>query len=225
MIRSLYGDVGYVALFGVLLFGPAGTFDWPRAWLLLLILLILRLTITLAVTKQHRTLLVERSKVPLHAEQPWIDRLLLISFMASFAAQVAFTSFDRFHLRLLTEPPSYAAALGILLFGIGWIGVGLALYTNAFAVTVVRHQSERQHALITTGPYKFVRHPMYASLILVFVGLPLWLASSAGVVAGLLPTALLVIRIGHEERLLRKRLPGYIEYSAHTPWRLLPGVW
>ena len=86
-------------------------------------------------------------------------------------------------------------------------------------------QKEQQHILITTGPYKYVRHPIYVGLIPYLVCLPIALGS----LYGLIPVAFLVIgliiRIHLEDKTLHKELPGYKEYAKKTKYRLLLGIW
>jgi hypothetical protein len=137
-IREVIGVVLYVLLFAFLLFVPAGTTAWPRAWILLGVLLAVRLAIMVSVLRVNGELLRERQKFVLQQDQPLADKILLPGFMASFAAQIAFASLDRFHLRLLPPPGPAISTLGLPLFAIGWVLVGLALRTNAFAD---RHRS------------------------------------------------------------------------------------
>ena len=89
----------------------------------------------------------------------------------------------------------------------------------------VRHQEERGHSVVTTGPYRIVRHPMYAGLAALMLGMGLWLGSWAAAAASLLPTSILAARIVLEERLLRRSLPGYPEYASRVRSRLIPGLW
>ena len=79
--------------------------------------------------------------------------------------------------------------------------------------------------VVTTGPYAYMRHPMYAGAVLLFVGVPLLLGSWYGLAGALVIIALLVARIGMEERTLTDELPGYREYAARVRWRLAPGIW
>lgn len=145
--------------------------------------------------------------------------------MASFAALVAFAGADAVRLQLLKELPSWTHPVGWVLFIGGWWFVYRALRANAFAVTVVRVQDERGHRVVRTGPYAVVRHPMYAAFVLVMVGMGLWLHSTAAAIGALVPVAFLVTRVVHEERVLRARLPEYVDYAATVRWRMLPGVW
>ena len=225
MTRQIVMVLTYVAVFAVLLFVPAETLQWPAAWILLSALLLARGLSMVLLWRERRSLLTERIRFPLHAGQPWADRLLLPGFMASFAALVAFVSLDRWHLHLLPQPPSWFRALGLMAFIAGWGLVHLALRANAYAVTVVRHQAERGQDVVTTGPYAVVRHPMYAGMLPVMLGLALWLGSTAAVLAATVPLMILVTRIRVEEGVLRAALPSYAAYAARVRWRLLPRVW
>ena len=96
---------------------------------------------------------------------------------------------------------------------------------NSFAAPVVKLQAERAQRVISTGPYAYVRHPMYSGMMLFFAGLPLALDSWWGLAMAPLFLALFAVRIGIEERTLREGLPGYIDYAARVRYRLVPGVW
>jgi protein-S-isoprenylcysteine O-methyltransferase Ste14 len=225
MIRQVVGVLGYVALFAALLFGPAGTFRWRAAWVLLAMLLIARSSSTMLLYRDRRDLLAERAKLPLQRGQPLADRILLPAFMASFAALIAFASWDRWHLHLLPASPALLRAAGLVSFLAGWWIVHLALRANAFAVTVVRHQTDRGHDVVTTGPYAIVRHPMYAGIVPSLVGVGLWLGSTAAVLGAAVPILILMTRIIFEERVLRRTLPEYASYASRVRWRLVPGIW
>lgn len=225
MIRVFANLIGYVALYAIFLFGPAGTFRWPAAWTLLAVLLIARGVSSVLLYRNSRALLAERARLPLQHGQAAADKVLLPTFMAAVAGLVAFTSWDSWHGDLLGRAAMGSRLGGLLLFIIGWWVVHLALRTNPFAVTVVRHQTERGHEVVTGGVYSMVRHPMYVGLVLENVGLPLWLGSIAGLVASSVPVAVLIVRIIAEERVLERSLPAYARYAANVRWRLFPGLW
>lgn len=223
MLIRVIADTVVVA---IVLFVAAGTRAWPRAWVLLAVLLAVRTLSAIAVFRVHPTLLRERATVLIHRHQPWIDRLILLAFMATaFMGVPAVATLDVWHWHVLPSPPFALAIAGLVLFALGWTIIAVALRENPFAVTVVRVQNERQHTVVATGIYGVVRHPMYAGNPLVNVGLSLWLGSYVAALFAVLPLGLLMVRIGLEERLLRRELPGYREYAARVPYRLLPGVW
>jgi protein-S-isoprenylcysteine O-methyltransferase Ste14 len=213
-------------LVGTVLFASAGTLGWLRAWVLLAVLLVVRLCTALAVFRVNPGLLRERATVLIHRGQPRADRLLLLASMgASFVGLPAVAALDVFRWHLLPTPPLLLSIAGLVMFTLGWVIIALALRSNAFAVTVVRVQSERRHTVVDSGVYGLVRHPMYAGSPLVNVGLGLWLGSYVAAVSAVVPLVLLLLRLTLEERILRHELPGYLEYTTRVPYRLLPGVW
>jgi protein-S-isoprenylcysteine O-methyltransferase Ste14 len=224
-VRLIFGEIRYAALIFLLAFVPARTLDWPRAWILIGIAFIVRTLGGLSVIRVNPDLLEERSKIPIHRNQPKIDKIILPVFMAAFAGVIAVCAFDRFHLRLFPEPPLVLSIAGLAALIGGWALVFAALRANTFATTVVRHQPDREHKLVDHGVYSWVRHPMYMGLIPVMLGLSLWLGSYAGMIFSLVPIGVMMVRIAIEEKVLQESLPGYDEYSTRVRKRLIPFVW
>ena len=115
---------------------------------------------------------------------------------------------------------------------LGAAGIAVALYifhvvmrTNSYATAVVRIQDERGHQVISTGPYAFVRHPMYSGAILYFLGIALLLGSWYAVGIAVVLIALFGLRAVWEENTLIAELPGYAAYAERVRYRLIPGVW
>ena len=226
MIKVLVRVIVDAAVVAAVLFAAAGTISWPRAWVIIAVLLVVRIITAIVVFRAHPALARERAAVLVHHGQPWVDRVILLAFMTTaFIGVPAVAALDVFRWRLLPSPPPYLAVAGLVLFALGWAIKALALRENTFAVTVVRLQSERSHAVVDTGVYNVIRHPMYAGSPLVLLGMSLWLGSYAAAVFATLPLVLLMVRIGLEERFLRRPLPGYPEYVKRVPYRLVPGVW
>jgi protein-S-isoprenylcysteine O-methyltransferase Ste14 len=226
MFRVLTRVIADAAVVAIVLFVAAGTLAWQRAWVLVTVLLVVRTLSAIAVFRINPALLRERATVLVHRHQPWIDRVILLAFMATaFVGVPAVAALDAFRWHVLPSPPLVLASVGLALFALGWVIIAVALQENPFAVTVVRLQHERQHTVVVTGIYSVVRHPMYAGNVLVNVGLSLWLGSYTAALFAAIPLGLLIVRIGLEERFLRRELPGYREYAARVPHRLLPGLW
>ena len=226
MLRVMARLVADAVLVGALLFAAAGTVAWRRAWLLLAVLLLVRGAGALAVDRVNPALLRERAGLPVHADQPRADRLLLLAVLATgFLGLPAVAGLDAFRWHALPRPAAWLAGLGLVLFALGWGLKGLALRANAFATAVVRLQRERAHAVVDSGVYAVVRHPFYAADPLILLGLGLWLESYVAALAAVVPMALVVVRLRLEERFLRRELPGYQEYTTRVPHRLIPGVW
>ncbi|MBA4072030.1 MAG: hypothetical protein C0497_09385 [Gemmatimonas sp.] len=212
------------ALVGILLFTTARTLAWGRAWALLAVLLFVRAVGALAVYRINPALLRDRAKLPIHADQPWTDRLLLIAVLSTGMLGLPIVAArDVFRWHAFPPPASLLTGLGLVLFALGWGLKSLALRANAFAVPVVRLQ--RAHSLVASGVYGVIRHPFYAADPLIFFGLGLWLESYLAVLVAIIPLTFMLVRLSLEERFLQRNLPGYHAYMLRVPHRLIPGVW
>ncbi len=116
-------------------------------------------------------------------------------------------------------------APAILLFLLSGMLGHWAMLANPFFEKTVRIQEERGHRVATGGPYRFVRHPGYASFIAMVFALPLGVGSAWALAPAAANAALIVVRTVLEDRTLLGELPGYPEYAQRTRYRLLPGVW
>lgn len=210
----------------LVLFVSAGTLAWWQAWVLIVVLLVTRTVSAVIAHRVNPALLRERAGLPLHGDQPWADRLLVLAVLGvGFLGITAVAALDRFHWHVFPRPPLPLGGAGLVLFALGWGLKGWALRTNAFATTVVRMQHERNHAVVVSGPYSVVRHPFYAADPLIFLGLSLWLESYVATLFAIVPIALMMVRLTLEERFLRNALPDYREYAKRVRYRLVPGLW
>ncbi len=225
LLRLVGGVVYPVAIIGGPLFLSAWTLHWWRAWVFLGVVFFASAATMFGIFPGRPDLLEERYKAPLQKKQPLADKVLTPLLVLSFVGLVVFIPLDVFRLRLLGTTGLGVAAPGLFLFSAGWTVVALGLRENAFAAPIVKHQEERGQFVVRTGPYRVVRHPMYAGAIPLTIGMPLWLGSSAGALLAALPIGTLVLRILAEERLLRDTLPGYDEYVGEVRWRLVPRIW
>jgi protein-S-isoprenylcysteine O-methyltransferase Ste14 len=221
-LKRIAGIVFNTCFFAIMLFVPAGTIRWPRAWIFLGVVFVGTAMTMFAISGE---LLNERYKLPVQRGQPRFDQIGIFAFVGSFVATVLFIPFDVFRLHLLRPPDIVTSSFGLALFAAGWTLITVAMSANAFAAPVVRHQKERGQRVIDSGPYRFVRHPMYSAVIPLLVGMALWLGSFAGAVVSIVPTVLIGIRAMLEEKFLRRELPGYAEYITRTRFRMIPYVW
>src|SRR5882757_6474741 len=130
-------------IFAVLLFVPAWTIHWPRAWLLLAIVFVAGIFSVYAISDD---LLDERYKPPLQKGQPLIDKVILLAFLLSFTATIILVPVDVFRVHLLPPPGRIVAFSGLLLFIAGWWILTCALVENSYAAPVVKLQKDRgQH--------------------------------------------------------------------------------
>jgi protein-S-isoprenylcysteine O-methyltransferase Ste14 len=213
------------AIFGGLLFLPAGTLDWWRAWVFLDVISVGVIATMVDVFRDNEALWNERLKPPIQKGQPLADKIITSLLIISFLSSLAFIPLDVFRFHLFGKPNAIVSAFGLVLFVIGWAILHLSFKENTFAAPVVKHQADRQQTVIDTGVYGIVRHPMYAGAVLLTIGMPLWLESYAAALLAILPIALLVVRILFEEQFLRAELKGYDAYTEKIRFRLLPYLW
>ena len=225
LVRVVLGALLQPALLALALLYPPGSLAWPRAWALMAIFFVATVVSLIVLARASPALLAERFKPPLQRGQPPADKVVVVVFIAAFAAAIRFIPYDVFELRWLPPPEHAMAIVGLVALLVGWWIVLAAMRANAFAVPVVKSQQDRHQRVVSDGPYAVVRHPMYAGIALVMLGMPVWLGSWAGALVALVPIAILAVRIGIEEDFLRRELPGYVEYAARVRSRLIPGVW
>ena len=225
ILKLIAGVFFNVAIFGILLFVPAGTLDWWRAWVFLGVVLVGAVASTVSLFRTSKELLAERFKPPMQKGQPLADKIVVLLVIAGFVGEIAFIPLDVFRFQLMPKPGIVVSSLGLALFVAGWWIMTLALPENAFASLVVKHQEERGQKVIDSGVYRVVRHPMYAGAVPLLVGLPLWLESCAAALLASVPIARLVLRIIIEERFLKRELTGYNAYTERVRYRLVPFLW
>jgi protein-S-isoprenylcysteine O-methyltransferase Ste14 len=221
--RLLLQNILWVAGLGALLFLPAGTLHWPAAWLYLVTTAVLGLAAGLWLVKVDPALLAERMRPMMQKGQPAADKTFMLVF--GFAALVWFLVIGLDRRWHWSEMPVAFQALGYLLFLAATALMLRVVRENSFAAPVVKVQAERGHRVIDTGPYAFVRHPMYSGAVLYFAGIALLLGSWWGLVLSPVFFVLFSIRAGIEERALADGLPGYADYLARVRYRLVPGLW
>jgi protein-S-isoprenylcysteine O-methyltransferase Ste14 len=219
LLQNLMWTVGL----GALLFLPAGTLHWPAAWLYVATTAVLGLAGGLWLAKVDPALLEERMRPMMQKGQPAADKKFMLVF--GFAAFIWFMviGFDRrWHW---SEMPMALQALGYVLLLAATAFMLRVVRENSFAAPVVKVQAERGHRVIDTGPYAFVRHPMYSGAVLYFAAMALLLGSWWGLVLSPVFFVLFSVRAKFEERALIDGLPGYADYLARVRYRLVPGVW
>jgi len=225
LMKGLLGALFQIALFAGLLFLPAGTWNWPRAILFLMVYGLLLLVSTVVLARLAPASLEARLTAPIHKSQPIADRVITSFLFLSIIAWFVLIPIDVFHLQLLPPPHFAVSVFGAALFLAGFGILIAALFQNAFAVPIVRDQSERGQVLIDTGLYARVRHPMYFGFLLFLIGIALWLESYASLLALPFVFVFVIARIFVEEKTLQETLPGYIEYMAKVRYRLISFVW
>jgi protein-S-isoprenylcysteine O-methyltransferase Ste14 len=157
------------------------------------------------------------------AQKAW-DKIFMLSAIPLWGGWLVLMALDAVRFRW-SQVPLWAQALGAILIALCMYMAYLVFRENSFAAPTVKMQTERGHRVVTSGPYAYVRHPMYAGALLYFIGTPLLLGSWYGLAAAPLMVAILAVRAVKEERMLAEELAGYRGYAARVRYRLVPWVW
>ena len=213
-----------LAIMGGVLFGAAGTIDWPSGWGFLIEFGALSLAVSLWLLAADPALLEERMKPVVRRHQKGWDRIFMVVVGLGFLGWLAVMGLDARRIGWSEMSPSLQA-LGSLLILFAFLGIAWVYRVNTYASPVVRVQAEREHKVVTGGPYALVRHPMYAFALLLFAGAPLMTGSWWALAIAPLGALGVGFRAIGEERVLEKELDGYEAYARRVRWRLAPGVW
>jgi len=210
------------AFLGLVLYAASGRWRWPLAWAYLgLYAAILILGSFFAIHRDpdftsERT----RAKAGTKTWDKWLSGPLFSPF---WLALYVVAGLDK---RYGWSPGiTPVAIVCVILSGLGYLVPVWAMATNKFYGRYVRIQTDRGHTVVTTGPYRFVRHPAYAGLCLFMLASALALESLWALIPAGLVVLVLILRTALEDRTLQEELPGYREYAQRTRWRLLPGMW
>jgi protein-S-isoprenylcysteine O-methyltransferase Ste14 len=218
-LKGILSGTVPVIIMGAVLFASAGTFDWPIAWVLLAVLFAATALVTLLCSPDLIRERMERQAGAKDRDARLVRALNLVGLLPLLVAGLD----TRFNWTGGIPAPVLAAALCAFILGYGIFS--WAMLTNSFFSLVVRIQSERDHRPVTTGPYRFVRHPGYLGFFLVVLAQPLMLGSLWALVPAGVTAALFVVRTGREDATLLAELDGYREYAREVRYRLIPGIW
>jgi protein-S-isoprenylcysteine O-methyltransferase Ste14 len=221
--KLLLQNTFFVVGMGALLFASAGTLHWPGAWALLATSALLGPACGLWLAKTDPALLAERLRLTARDEQPAADKKFMLVFAATALVWLVAMGLDR---RLHGSGfPLALQALGLAMYLLSTGFIMWVFRVNSFAAPVVKVQAARDHHVISSGPYAWVRHPMYSGVMLFFFGAPLLVGSWWGLALVPVFAVLFAVRVRIEERALVEGLPDYADYAARVRYRLLPGVW
>ncbi len=224
LLRLTVQVVAWLALMAVLLFAAAGNWLWPEAWAFLIIFALASIAFCAWLLRRDPALLEQRMGSMVQKGQPLWDKIFMSLIMVGWNVWLVFMGLDAQRFRW-SHMPLWLEVCGALLILAGFIGVIPVFATNSFAAPVVRVQGERGQHVIDTGPYAWVRHPMYAAASLYLIGLPLLLGSCYGLIGAAIIILGIAWRSTHEEQTLKRELSGYDAYMTRVPWRLIPHVW
>ena len=212
--------IGTIAL-GLLLFLPAWTLGYWQAWVFIVVFMTSVSAIGVYLSLKDPALLERRKRVGPVAEQSAVQRVIMSFAFVSIIGLLVFCALDD---RYGWFPaPGWVSVIGDGLVALGLLVNLIVFKENSFGGSTVATFDAQK--VISTGPYAWVRHPMYVGVLVMMTGVPLALGSWGGlaILGVVLPG--LIWRIMDEERFLKKELPGYSEYAQKVRYRLVPHVW
>ncbi len=214
--------MGFIFM-SALLFIPAGTISWTEAWIYLVIQFGSSISFWLWLRKNNPELLKDRLALVKKKQKNW-DKVLMWSMTPFFIALLIIPGLDavRYQWSFISGEVKMIAYIVIF---ISLISFFIVMRENTFLSRVVEIQEDKGHHVITTGPYRYIRHPMYVAVIALFFALPVALGSLYGLIPAFFVAAAIIFRTYLEDKTLHKELPGYLEYAQRTKYRLLPGIW
>lgn len=206
----------------VIMFAAAGTITWLRAWMYIGLSVILMMVNFVILYSMNPEVINQRGRIKPGTKR--FDKIISAIYSVVFFIMFVVAGFDavRFQWSVMS------ASLAVL--GVAVVVPAQFLFLWAMTVNVhfeptVRIQKEKDHQVVTTGPYQYVRHPGYIAMIFLYGVTPLILGSWWAFVPAIICAVLLVIRTALEDTTLQRELPGYTAYAEITQYRLVPGVW
>ena len=218
LISAVTKTILGVVLIGALLFWPAGTFNYPGAWLFIGLLFIPTLILGVVLFIVSPDLLKKRIDAKeKEAKQGALIKLMGLMFLLGFIVSALDFRYG------WSSVPTWLVIVASVAFLIGYLGYAEVLRENAYLSRTVEVQDGQ--TVVSTGLYGVVRHPMYLATLFMFLPLPLILGSFFGLIPMALYVPLIIARILNEEKVLCEGLKGYPEYTQKVKYRLIPFVW
>jgi protein-S-isoprenylcysteine O-methyltransferase Ste14 len=213
-----------IIFFLALIFVPAGTFKWIEAWIFLLLYFLCMAALVIWLKKNDPELLKERMAAKKKKNVKGWDRAIMFAYTLLILVLIVLAGLDAVRFRW-SQVPLEIKVLGFIGFIPVLILVSWTMKENTYLSEMVRIQEERGHQVCTTGPYQYVRHPMYVGVIIFLFCFPLALGSLYALIPAFVTVILFFIRTALEDKTLHNELPGYKEYAEKVRYRLIPGVW
>lgn len=224
-IRILAGTFFVPFMQGTLLFISAGHINIFRAWCYLVLSFIGMFGGIAVVSKFDPELVNQRGLWKEKKDTKGWDKILVrIYVIFGFYVLPVIIGLDVGRFQWSNLGISFGIMGGVL-FIIGSVLIHWAMLVNRYFEALVRIQRDRGHRVITSGPYRIVRHPGYVGAMLWGISTPLIIGSVYGLIPGGIAVIVLIIRTSLEDKLLRSELNGYVEYTKRVRYKLVPGLW
>ena len=211
--------IGVIVLGGVLCL-LAWKLDYWQGWVFTVLFAALTTSQGIYLAIKDPELLARRMQVAPTGESK-AQRIFLIVGLLADLCLIVFSALDyRFGW---SQMPLFVSLVGDALIVLSFVVYIIVFRVNSYAASSI--QTFEGQTVISTGPYALVRHPKYVGDLFLVIGIPIALASWWGLAFLVLVLAALAWRILDEEKLLKKDLPGYTEYTQKVRYRLVPYVW
>ncbi|MEW6406300.1 MAG: isoprenylcysteine carboxylmethyltransferase family protein [Chloroflexota bacterium] len=222
--RTLIRTAIIVILFPSLPLIISGRWDWWEAWVYAILSTVGFVVSRVLAARQNPDIIEERARsMDLTDAKSW-DRILAPLVALGGVIVPVTAGLDKYYE--WSAPFAFGAKIaGLVLIILGYLLGSWALVENRFFSGVVRIQKDRGHTVVSSGPYRFVRHPGYAGALLAYLATPVLLDSVWAFIPALFLSGVLVVRTALEDKTLQAELPGYKEFTQKTRYRLIPGIW
>ena len=220
-VQATVSSIIGLAVFGLILFLPAGTLNYWQGWVFLGVFTAASTGPAIYMARTNPAVLQRRMHSGPTAESRTIQKIVNIGFYLTLFAMTVFSVFD--HRMGWSAVPTWVCLLGDALLATG-LGIAiLVVIQNRYAAATVTVESGQ--TVVSGGVYKFVRHPMYVGSLIMMLAIPLALGSYWGLLFVIPGVLVLVVRILDEEKVLTHGLAGYADYTQRVRYRLAPHVW
>ncbi len=218
--KAWLGLIFLALVMDFLLFVSAGTIHYWQAWIFVGVYFGASLLITVYLMKKNPALLKRRLSGGPTAEKKKTQKIVMLFASTGFISSLIVPALD--HRFMWSNVPTYAVITGDIVTALCFYITFLVFKENSYSSATIEIANDQK--VISTGPYAFVRHPMYVGGMLLFIGMPLALGSYWGLLTFVVVLPALIWRLLDEEKFLAKNLPGYVEYCTKVRWRMIPGV-
>jgi protein-S-isoprenylcysteine O-methyltransferase Ste14 len=218
ILFSILGLVGFSAVW----FGIAGRITWWQGWAFLLTFLVFVSILVWRLSKLNPDLVRERNS-PAEKAEAW-DRTVMGIYSMTLLVLLIVSALDGGRY-IWSVVPLGVQLMGWILLGAGGALVWHVMMTNAYLSSWARIQDDRGQVVVKEGIYRYIRHPMYLGIIVIFLGIPLALGSWWALIPSVIIVGLFVYRTYREDQMLKDGLAGYVEYTEEVKYKLFPGIW